>query len=162
VAEPKLLHQGEIVDAAEDPRAGLKQQQIETLDRKIREKRAELADMEAAAKSIASRLYNAHLALLAFFEVYETPTARTEPTQTAAAAADTSLPHDATKWNAWKQRLPEPTGRIIDALLIQPLTHTQIATQAQMHPNNVHKYIGPLKNNGLVEKNGNRWSLKRL
>lgn len=162
MAEPKLLHQGEVMDAADDPRAELKQQQIETLDRKIREKRAELADMEAAAKSIASRLYNAHLALLAFFEVYETPATGGAAPMTMPAAADTLLPHDVTKWNAWKQRLSGPTGRIIDALLVQPLTATQIATQARIHSTNVSKYMAPLKANGLLEQDGSRWGLKRL
>lgn len=160
MVEPKLLHQGEVMDAVDDPRAELKQQQIETLDRKIREKRAELTDMESAAKSIASRLYSAYLALQAFFEVYDTPATGAGPTH--SAAADTLLPHDAVKWNAWKQRLSEPTGRIIDALLVQPLTATQIATQARIHSTNVSKYMAPLKNNGLLEQDGSRWRLKRL
>lgn len=158
MSQPKALL-GEIMDQNEDPRVDLKRQQLETLERKIKEKRAELADMESAAKSIAGRLYNAFLALQAFFEIHEAPSGEDA---SSTASSDTLRPHDETKWQAWKQRLPEPTGRIIDALLVQPLTATQIATQARIHTTNVSKYMAPLKNNGLLEQDGSRWKLKRL
>lgn len=166
MAEPKLLHQGEVVDSADDPRAELKQQQIDVLDRKIRERKAELADMESAGKSIAVRLYNAYLALQAFFEVYDAPAsgapAQQPGTTASAPTADTLRPPDAAAWAAWKARFSEPTARIIDALMIQPLTQTQIATQAHIHQTNVSRYMTPLKTNGLVEQDGSRWRLKRL
>lgn len=85
--------------------------------------------------------------------------------EAAPAAAPTSgipQPPNEAAWRMWKERLPEPCGRIIDGLLIQPLTQTQMSRMARIHTSNISRYLQILRSNSLVEKDGDRWRLKRL
>jgi DNA polymerase I-like protein with 3'-5' exonuclease and polymerase domains len=71
-------------------------------------------------------------------------------------------PPDAAAWQMWKQRLPGACPKVIDALLIQPLTATQLIAATNTSYSTVQRALDVLKNNGLTEKNGDRVSLKRL
>jgi hypothetical protein len=66
-------------------------------------------------------------------------------------------------WEDWKRKVPQPSARIIDALLLHDNLNTQqLAVAAHMHRNNVPKYIWHLNKAGLIDKNGGRYSLKKL
>lgn len=67
-------------------------------------------------------------------------------------------------WQAWKQRLPQSCGRVIDALLIHGgLTGPQICVAAKMSPNTLHGgTLTKLNKAGLLDKSGDRYSLKQL
>ena len=71
-------------------------------------------------------------------------------------------PHNQDAWRAWKQQLPGPCAKVIDALLIQPLTQSQLITYCKMHYTTVSKTLSILKRNGLVEHDGKLLKLKRL
>lgn len=82
---------------------------------------------------------------------------------TAPPEADGApMPQSTTAWQMWKDRLPPGCGRIIDALLIQPLTMTQMIRACGMAYGTIKNNMTILKNNSLIEKEGERWKLKRL
>lgn len=72
------------------------------------------------------------------------------------------MPQSTGAWAMWKDRLPSGCGKIIDALLIQPLTMTQMIRACGMAYGTIKNNMAILKNNTLVEKDGERWKLKRL
>lgn len=153
--DSRRLLQGEVVEPCDEKVLG---EAVKRLEQLITDRKRELKQLEGMIAVTAAKLRTLHLALTAFFGSSSAPAS----VATADTGVDANMPHDVTKWNVWKQIFPEPTGRIIDALIIQPLTATQLAMQAKMHPNKVSKYMTPLKNNELVEKDGSKWRLKRL
>jgi DNA-binding transcriptional ArsR family regulator len=70
-------------------------------------------------------------------------------------------PNDAA-WEMWKRRLPGACPQVIDALLIQPLTATQLISATGTSYSTVQRALNVLKGNGLTEKDGTRIRLKRL
>jgi hypothetical protein len=71
-------------------------------------------------------------------------------------------PQSSAAWQMWKERLPSGCGKIIDGLLIQPLTMSQMIRACSMAYGTIKNNMSILKNNSLVEKDGERWKLKRL
>lgn len=85
------------------------------------------------------------------------------PSQSATPSeGGVPVPHNRAAWEAWKEQLPSGCARIIDALLIQPLTPTQMISICKMHQTTVSKNLIILKRNGLVENEGRLVRLKRL
>lgn len=160
MAEPKLLHQGEIVD---DPRADIKQQQIDVLDRKIREKKAELEDINAAGKAIASRLYNAYLALQAFFEIHDAPVGASAP---ANPTNSSTGPLDISRYAPWKNKYPGQTAQAIDILVKYEagLSRKQLAgfLGIASGSGSMSQIIFKLNKADLIIKDGDLIRLKRL
>ena len=72
------------------------------------------------------------------------------------------MPHNRDAWNAWKQQVPPACAKIIDALLVQPLTQTQIVSFCKMRQSTASQMLGILKRNGLIEMDGRLNRLKRL
>jgi hypothetical protein len=65
-------------------------------------------------------------------------------------------------WDSWKSRMGN-AAPVIDALLLQPgMNQTQIAIAIGRHRTTVPALIFKLKQAGLIEKNGDRFSLKSL
>ena len=83
-------------------------------------------------------------------------------TEAPESSSGASQPVSEVAYSAWKSRLPASCGRIIDALLIQPLSQTQMATICKMHYNTVKNAMVILRKNGLVEQDGTLYRLKRL
>lgn len=81
---------------------------------------------------------------------------------TTSVDSGTPQPHSREKWDAWKQQLPSNCGRLIDALLIQPLTQTQMVGLCKMRQSGVSASLMILRRNSLVEQDGKMWKLKRL
>lgn len=77
------------------------------------------------------------------------------------SASEPGQPIPASVYEAWKGRLPPACGKIIDALLVQPLSSSQMVTYCKMHYNTVINSLTILRKNGLVEKDGNLHRLKR-
>jgi len=66
-------------------------------------------------------------------------------------------------WESWKSKLPGRTAQIIDALLLHgEMNSTQIAIAIGIHRNNVPQLIFKLNKAGLIDKNGTKYSLKKL
>ena len=86
----------------------------------------------------------------------------TMPNSAPADNQGAPMPPNDAAWQMWKNRLPPGCGKIIDALLIQPLTSTQMIRVCGMAHRTVNANIAILKGNTLVEKDGDRWKLKRL
>lgn len=87
-----------------------------------------------------------------------------EPVHASAATgnAATFAPPSREKWQMWKERLPGACPKVIDALLVQPLTATQLIAATNTSFSTVQRALGVLRNNGLTEKDGARIRLKRL
>jgi hypothetical protein len=82
--------------------------------------------------------------------------------QVPVSSTGTPMPQSIAAWQMWKDRLPPACVKVIDALLIQPLSQTQLIRAAGIAHSTVKASIAILKNNTLVEKDGGRWKLRRL
>jgi hypothetical protein len=71
-------------------------------------------------------------------------------------------PPNAAAWQMWKDRLPGACPKVIDALLIQPMTATQLIAATRTSYATVQRAVTVLKSNALLDKDGERWRLKRL
>lgn len=80
----------------------------------------------------------------------------------AQSVSGAPTPPNRSAWEAWKQQLPGRCGKVIDALLVQPMTQTQLIGYCKMDRSTVSKTLTILTRNGLVEKDGNLNRLKRL
>lgn len=74
----------------------------------------------------------------------------------------TLQPPNAAAYTAWKQQLPPACGKIIDALLVQPLSSSQLRTICKLGSTSIAVSLATLKNNKLVEKDGSLNRLRRL
>jgi chromosome segregation ATPase len=83
-------------------------------------------------------------------------------TDSTAESSPATGPISERAYQAWKERLPPACGKIIDALLVQSLTSSQLATMCKMHYDTAVKSLGILTKNGLIQKNGNLNQLRRL
>lgn len=125
------------------------------LIKRLEEARNELDRMQVSVSEFVNRLRPLHQMLDSFF-------GGTTGDSPASAPSGTPMPHNRDAWTAWKQQLPERCGRIIDALLVQPLTQTQMKTFCKMDQATVSRMVSILDRNGLVERDGRLVKLKRL
>lgn len=80
-----------------------------------------------------------------------------------ASAVDTApQPTPSAAYDAWKQRLPPACGRVIDALLIQPMGYVQLKNFCKMGASTLDQALAKLRANQLIEKDGTLNRLKRL
>src|ERR1700730_16890554 len=61
-------------------------------------------------------------------------------------------PHSPSAWQAWEEQLPPSCGKVIDALMVQPLTRTQMIALCRMDYSTVKKAVSILERNSLVEQ----------
>jgi hypothetical protein len=73
-----------------------------------------------------------------------------------------SQPISPSAYDAWKATLPPSCGKMIDALLVQPLKATQLKTMCKLGSGTVSEGLTILKRNGLVDYDGTLYRLKRL
>ena len=72
-------------------------------------------------------------------------------------------PRIAAVWESWKQKMGGHAGQIIGVLqLHREMTAQQIAIAIGIHKKNVPQLVHKLKKNGLINKNGDKFSLKEL
>jgi hypothetical protein len=66
-------------------------------------------------------------------------------------------------WENWKQKMPGNPAKIIDALLLHGEMNTQqVAIAIGLHRTSIPKLIYQLNQAGLINKNGGKFSLKKL
>lgn len=65
-------------------------------------------------------------------------------------------------YRAWKERLPPACGRVIDALLIQPMSYAQLKNFCKMGASTLDGALAKLRANSLIDKDGSLNRLKRL
>lgn len=80
----------------------------------------------------------------------------------AGSSAAANQPVSEAAYRAWKDRLPPSCGKIIDALLVQPLNNSQLKTLCKLGTSTVIEAIGILKKNNLVDKQDGLNRLRRL
>lgn len=142
--------------------------EIERLEGELRKMRQERdkarADGMAAISAVSalreqlSGLYRALRAIFGEIDLVAEPemsVGRSEqPSQGGAASA---------AWDAWKSRLGVPCGKIITALqLHRSMNQAQIAIATRIDRRNVPTYLSRINKAGLINKNGNEYSLKVL
>jgi hypothetical protein len=167
VAQPQLEYRG---DDTGEPKSR-REDDPELLRRKIARLEGELQDSQDALQDERKRSANGFRAqarlkqsLQPFYQALQMifgdlEDVEVEPTGESAAATG---PISERAYQAWKERLPPACGKIIDALLVQPLTITQISSMCKMHYDTASKALGILSKNGLIQKNGNLNQLRRL
>jgi hypothetical protein len=66
-------------------------------------------------------------------------------------------------WESWKSKLGGGCAKVIDALLLHgDLNTQQLSVATGYHRTSIPAFIFKLNKNGLLEKNGGRFSLKQL
>lgn len=66
-------------------------------------------------------------------------------------------------WQAWKDRIGGQPAKLIDAFLLHgEMTSGQIAIAIGIDPKNVAQVVHKLNKASLIQKNGNKFSLKQL
>lgn len=156
---PQLL-EGRI----EDPH----EQRIAELEAELRELRSDLANAKHAATAakrdatkgvseLRRQLTPLYRAIQAVFG--EMDTIGVED----AAPASATNPHVAAVWASWKSKFHGKPAAIIDALLVhREMNTTQIAIAIGSSRGNVPPMLTKLNKAGLLQKNGNMFSLKAL
>lgn len=139
---------------------------VDDLRAKLAEAERELLKLRVPIKQLRHEIEPLFVKMQAVMGYIELTGVETEPTitilQDVTTGAQRIQPPDAAVWSMWKQRLPGACPKVIDALLIQPLTATQLIAATKTSYSTVQRALDVLRNNGLVEKNGERVSLKRL
>lgn len=75
--------------------------------------------------------------------------------QAQAVSSDgATQPIPSSLYDAWKQRLPPACGKIIDALLVHPMTNMQLKKFCKLGTSTVPQMITILSSNKLIEKQG--------
>lgn len=171
----KLMVRDNIIDVESDPRA----EKIDSLERQVAKLRGELSDARheltrvredsnRALTSLRQQLSPLYRALQRVFGELDDAGVLDGATPAPIANAPSPPPTSdggrvQAVWNAWKQKLNAPCGRIIDALLVHgEMNTTQLSVAAQMHKSNVSKAIQKLNEVSVINKNGGRFSLKQL
>lgn len=158
-----------LLNAPEPTEVELLKERIEELQDELERARREAQDAkreDSARDRSLTRLRQIleplHLGLRAIFGELDAAGAENLSTPPGITAS-TLQPHSPAAWMAWKRQLSPACGRVIDALMVQPLSQKQLVTAAKMGYSTAGAAIGILKNNSLVEKDGNnRYRLKRL
>lgn len=66
-------------------------------------------------------------------------------------------------WESWKSKMPGAPAEIIDALLTHTSANaTQLKVICKRDIKTIYSAISRMKNAGIIEKNGGRFSLKQL
>lgn len=70
---------------------------------------------------------------------------------------------EAAIWSSWKAKFRGQAAQLIDVLLLHgELTQQQIAIHLGIHRKNVPQLIFKLNKNSLIQRNGDRYSLKKV
>jgi cell division septum initiation protein DivIVA len=80
----------------------------------------------------------------------------------SAPAGDPHLPLDAGRYRLWKERLPDKCAKVIDALLVQPMNFTQLKSACKLGSTSVTEALKILRNNKVIEKDGELNRLRRI
>lgn len=141
------LLEGQVIDAGD---AQILAEQLDRLERKIREKKEELREVEQMNLASSAKLRALHVALCAFFD---------ESTVSVGQESTSSN----SGWERIKSRLNPRQSKIVDLLLVQPgMTLTQIAAATHAHYDTAKKTVADLKRQGLVQNNGDGHVLAAL
>lgn len=130
------------------------QAQLRDTKRELMQRERETAHALGALRKQLSPLYRALQAVFGELDavgIEDSPGAAPNPSRTSAV------------WESWKSRFPGRPAQVIDALLLHgALNQTQIALAVGMTRNNVPQLIFKLNKAGLIDKNGDKYSLKQL
>ena len=145
--------------APEPTEADILKRRIDDLERELADARAdyegERAQRVMALKN-APEVKKLYKMLCLLFD------GRGGPEVGVVVSTDVTQPIPVEAYAAWKNRLPPACGKIIDALLVQPMNNSQLKRFCGLGTSTVPQMITILKSNGLVEKDGDLNRLRRL
>lgn len=124
--------------------------------------REEISDLREELETLRGEVREDRRQLVALLQSGRVVFGGIEAPASQQPSPSTPMPHNRDAWSAWKQQLPPACGRVIDALLVQPLTISQLRTICKIGYSTVTSALGILSRNGLIEKDGDRNRLKRL
>lgn len=141
-------------------------QRVEELEEQVEKYKADARKaMEDSARTshslsfLRKQLEPLHRALRGVFGELDAAGIGVEETRTPGGPLQ---PQSPSAWQAWKNQLPPSCGKIIDALLVQPLTSTQLKSMCKVSYETVRQSLLILSRNSLIEKEGDLNRLKRL
>ncbi len=132
-------------------------EEIRDLREQLSETHRELAEMKRAS---TAALGNLRKLLKPWYQALQMIYGELETVDEDAAP---SSPRTSAVWEAWKSRLPGRPAQIIDALLLHgELNTSQLGVAVGMSRSNVPAVMTRLKQAGIIQKNGDKFSLKKL
>ena len=163
----RALLSGEVVNHNEELEA--LREENDRLQQDLRQARLDLIKSQnesvtarAAIQALRQTLSPLHRALRGVFGELDLVSGTTEAVNGSPGTPETS-PLTNKAWDLWKQRLPGYPAKFIDALLAhKDLDSRQLSITTGCHYTNVAKVIYKLNQAGLINKNGNRYSLREL
>lgn len=127
--------------------------QVRQLDEALRLERLKEEAAQAGVKELRKILNPLHKALGAVFGEMDA----------MQLGDEVSSPKSSAVWDSWKSRLGGTSAKIIDALMLHgSMNQTQIAIATGLSRTNMPTYIHKINKAGLIDKNGNEYSLKKL
>lgn len=143
---PLLADAVQIVDPADE---------IAKLRKELRELRGDFNNFVDEMNADRAQLGNILHALRAVFNG--------SPSDTAAASSTSAVqPPNEVSYRMWKERLPSGCGKIIDALLIQPLSQFQMRSACKMGASSISAGLKILRNNKIIELDGDLFRLRKI
>jgi DNA-binding transcriptional ArsR family regulator len=128
----------------------------------LTELRAELDELRDRFDALKNSYENDRLTLLSILQSLRAVFDGGTVDGPAIASSSVKQPPSQAAWQMWKDRLPGACPKVIDALLIQPLTASQLIAAARTSHSSVTRALTVLRNNSLIEKDGDRIRLKKL
>jgi DNA-binding transcriptional ArsR family regulator len=156
------LIEGAVEPMSEDPRLSELEDEVRELRRELQSARSQVRtaqqDAARAVAALRKQLSPLYQALqMVFGEIDQFSTDDYTP-----SAGGTVEPRVRAVWDNWKSKLGS-TAKLIDALLLHGEMNTQqLSVATGFHRTTIPAHIFKLNKNGLINKNGGKFSLKQL
>ena len=156
MAQPLMLHDGELADTTHIDR-------IDRVDARVDELERRLAQVEAEYSTVKKQAVGILLATLAQ-AVRQIAGGEVDLAEPDTATVTSTGTGTGSKWDFWKRRFPGRISDTIDLLLHQKaMNSSQLCAALKCDPRTLSaKVIYPLNKAGLIIKNGNNYSLKEI
>ena len=141
--------------------------QMDDLREENRELRAQLSaarrETEAAKRNTVHALSALRKVLSPLYRALQQVFGELEAAGVEDETIGTVNPRVSAVWDAWKSKIGGQPAQLIDAFIVHgEMTAAQIAIAIRVNPKNVAQVVHKLNKAGLIQKNGNLYSLKKL
>lgn len=155
----------QLLEMGEPSESDKLREQIEELEEELAIQKARVAELVSKGSAERRALARLRSQLQPLFTALKGVFGELDAAGVAAempATSDSGQPIPSSRYDAWKSRLPDTCGKIIDALLVQPLTRTQLKGFCKLAYSTVAGGVKILQNNGLIEEVGDKIRLRSL
>jgi len=159
-SKPLLLEGG--VDRRDQTIATLRQQLVDLTDQ-LTEAQTELERLRSFSINGRRAVDNLRRQLSPLYKALRDVMEEMEDVSPSDAESKAPVPdRKRAVWDSWKSRFPS-SAKIIDALMLHgEMTTQQLAIAVGLHRTTIPAHIYKLKQAGLINKNGDKFSLKEI